>query len=550
MGNNTLVYMNNKSGILNNYSTTPYDFKWESIHFSKNAKVGGALNTLAQMGEAAYRAVFSGNKYLTDASELILEETVSKRCYETMFGGCTSLVIAPELPATTLALDCYYEMFSGCTSLTTAPALPATTLATECYGYMFRNCTSLVTIPELPLTTLASSCYRGMFFNCTSLVTAPELPATTVTDYCYYEMFNGCTSLTTAPALPATTLANSCYRKMFQGCTSLVTAPVLPATSLEDSCYYYMFTGCARLNYIKMLGRYGINATNLNEWVYGIPSKGTFIKNEKADFSNIKTEYDGIPKGWTVYNEGDPNIPDPDTPNPVEELKQQYFWVEFEETYGKVSIKDAKVSYSFDGNTWTNNAANISMGDNTIVYLQGLNNRTNNKAKIKFTKKAKIGGNISSLKEIGDSAFKYLFLNNTYLTDASALILPWTTLKNSCYYSMFKGCTSLVAAPTLPATTLAKECYYNMFYGCIRLVSAPTLPATTLMDYCYGWMFEGCTNLNYIKMLATDISADSCLASWVDGVASTGTFVKHPDTNLPTGYDGIPNGWAVETATE
>ena len=550
MGNNTLVYMNNKSGILNNYSTTPYDFKWESIHFSKNAKVGGALNTLAQMGEAAYRAVFSGNKYLTDASELILEETVSKRCYETMFGGCTSLVIAPELPATTLALDCYYEMFSGCASLTTAPALPATTLATECYGYMFRNCTSLVTIPELPLTTLASSCYRGMFFNCTSLVTAPELPATTVTDYCYYEMFNGCTSLTTAPALPATTLANSCYRKMFQGCTSLVTAPVLPATSLEDSCYYYMFTGCARLNYIKMLGRYGINATNLNEWVYGIPSKGTFIKNEKADFSNIKTEYDGIPKGWTVYNEGDPNIPDPDTPNPVEELKQQYFWVEFEETYGKVSIKDAKVSYSFDGNTWTYNAANISMGDNTIVYLQGLNNTTNNKAKIQFTKKAKVGGDLSSLKEIGDSAFKYLFLNNTYLTDASALILPWTTLANGCYYSMFKGCTSLVAAPTLPATTLAKDCYYNMFYGCIRLVSAPTLPATTLVVYCYGRMFAGCTNLNYIKMLATDISADSCLASWVDGVASTGTFVKHPDTNLPTGYDGIPNGWAVETATE
>ena len=311
MGNNTLVYMNNKSGILNNYSTSPSNFKWESIDFSKNAKVGGALNTLAQMGEAAYRSVFNGNKYLTDASELILEETVSKRCYEAMFGRCTSLTAAPALPATTLATDCYYHMFLGCTSLTTAPELPATTLATGCYGYMFQDCTSLVTTPELPVTTLASNCYRGMFFNCTSLVTAPALPATTVTDYCYYEMFNGCTSLTTAPALPATILENSCYRKMFQGCTSLTTAPELPATNLKDSCYFYMFTGCARLNYIKMLGRYGINATNLNEWVYGIPSKGTFIKNKKADFSDITGEYDGIPKGWTVYNEGDPNIPMP-----------------------------------------------------------------------------------------------------------------------------------------------------------------------------------------------------------------------------------------------
>ena len=35
-----------------------------------------------------------------------------------MFEGCTSLVNAPELPATTLARGCYDLMFKGCTSLT------------------------------------------------------------------------------------------------------------------------------------------------------------------------------------------------------------------------------------------------------------------------------------------------------------------------------------------------------------------------------------------------------------------------------------------------
>jgi hypothetical protein len=50
-------------------------------------------------------------------------------------------------------------------------------------------------------------------------------------------------------------------------------------------------------------------------------------------------------------------------------------------------------------------------------------------------------------------------------------------------------------------------------------------------------------------MLATDISARDCLNSWVDGVSSTGIFVKHPDmTSLPTGSSGIPNGWTVEDA--
>ena len=60
-------------------------------------------------------------------------------------------------------------------------------------------------------------------------------------------------------------------------------------------------------------------------------------------------------------------------------------------------------------------------------------------------------------------------------------------------------------------------------------------------------MFSGCTNLNYIKMLATDISADGCLETWVNNVSSTGTFVKDPNmTSLPTGDSGIPNGWTVQ----
>ena len=47
-------------------------------------------------------------------------------------------------------------------------------------------------------------------------------------------------------------------------------------------------------------------------------------------------------------------------------------------------------------------------------------------------------------------------------------------------------------------------------------------------------------------MLATNISASNCLSNWVQYVASSGTFVKHPDmTTLPTGTSGIPSGWTV-----
>ena len=170
---------------------------------------------------------------------------------------------------------------------------------------------------------------------------------------------------------------------------------------------------------------------------------------------------------------------------------------------------------------------------------------------------------------------KSILRNNTYITDASKLILPWDTLANNCYEymftncanlttapvlpattlayecyaSMFKGCSSLTTAPVLPATTLAEYCYAAMFNGCKNLTTAPVLPATTLAERCYQYMFGSCKNLKYIKMLATSISASYCLNKWVDGVSSTGTFIKSPDINIPRGASGIPSGWTVETAT-
>ena len=168
-------------------------------------------------------------------------------CYDSMFSGCTNLISAPELPATSLNPNCYQSMFSGCTNLISAPELPATSLLDYCYSFMFRGCTNLISAPELPATTLAEYCYLNMFQGCTNLTSAPELPATTLAYSCYGHMFEGCTNLISAPELPATTLADYCYSNMFQGCTSLTTAPELPATTLAKGCYGHMFKGCTKL---------------------------------------------------------------------------------------------------------------------------------------------------------------------------------------------------------------------------------------------------------------------------------------------------------------
>ena len=222
--------------------------------------------------------------------------TMATNCYRSMFSGCTSLIQAPVLPATTLADYCYYNMFRGCTSLTQAPALPATTLAANCYAYMFNGCISITQAPSLPVTTLANSCYTYMFSG-TALTQAPALPATTLATNCYSYMFNGCTSLTQAPALPATTLADYCYLSMFNGCTSLTQAPALPATTLAANCYAYMFNGCISLK---------LSSTQTGEYIqeYRIPTTGNGTTATDAltgMFTSTGGTFTGAPEINTTY---------------------------------------------------------------------------------------------------------------------------------------------------------------------------------------------------------------------------------------------------------
>ena len=144
-----------------------------------------------------------------------------------------------------------------------------------------------------------------------------------------------------------------------------------------------------------------------------------------------------------------------------------------------------------------------------------------------------------------DSCYYSMFMGCTSLTKAPEL--PVTNLAWACYDRMFYGCTKLTAAPELPATTLTSRCYEYMFYGCTSLATAPELPASTLASQCYGSMFDGCTSLNYIKCLATNISAFDCTSYWVDHVAATGKFVKASSmTSWGRGNNGIPYGWTVE----
>ena len=244
------------------------------------------------------------------------------------------------------------------------------------------------------------------------------------------------------------------------------------------------------------------------------------------------------------------------------------------------------LEYSTDNSVWNtlNTTTNISLNNGDKVYVRGklsAYNTTTNHTRFKMSGKIAASGNTNSLwnyEDLNAPLKQYcgfmMFYDCTGLIDASELTLgtsnttlaqncygymfqncsslktapelPATTLAPYCYVAMFYDCNSLTTAPELPATTLAPYCYSNMFTGCSSLTTAPELPATTLVSSCYNGMFFNCTNLNYIKCLATDISATSCTTNWVSGVSSTGTFVKDSAATWPTGSSGIPSGWTTQ----
>ena len=148
---------------------------------------------------------------------------------------------------------------------------------------------------------------------------------------------------------------------------------------------------------------------------------------------------------------------------------------------------DGKLEYT-NGSGWkTWDGSYITSGktgSNHCIYLRGTGN-----SKITGTSSANEKWNIAGA-NIACNGDIDLLLDYSLVKSGNR-----PAMVDSCYSSMFRGCTSLTAAPSLPATTLADYCYYAMFQDCTSLTAAPSLPATTLADSCYEYMFYGCTKI-------------------------------------------------------
>jgi len=542
--NNTIGFKTRNTSLLKTIQVSTDKNNWTSYTSSTGGTTLATLNTgdkLYVKGSNSYYATSPYYNHFTSSGQF------------NVFGNIMSLIYGDNFIGQTALTDNYTfrNLFYNSNVVDASNLiLPAKTLTEDCYSSMFSDCTSLTTAPSvLPAPTLASNCYISMFSGCTSLTTAPVLPATTLAESCYISMFEDCTNLTTAPELPATTLADCCYNDMFYGCSSLTTAPVLPATILVLGCYEAMFTDCTSLNYIKMLAT-DISATGcLDDWVYGVASTGTFVKEYGANIPINSTS--GIPTGWTVQEI-----------NPAEEYLTfkilsdgNIYW----RSNGSIS---KTIEYSLNDGAWTSITSSttptaIPVVTNDIVRFRGTNTQyatqntnfcgfgqgnagTSGESYDNDAAEFEVRGNIMSL-IYGDNFASQSSLSDTYnfcslfkkakVVSAKNLILPATTLTQYCYRAMFSYCTYLTTAPELPATTLAKGVYWYMFEHC-SITTPPTLPATTLVDECYGHMFRGCANLTSVPALPATTMKPSCYRYMFGECTSLTTAPVLPATTL------------------
>ena len=559
--------------------------------------------TLANVGDKVYFYGNNPNGFSTSVDDYSMFVTSGDL---SVSGNIMTLLTRDGSMTTMPCNNCFDALFYQ-TSITSAGdlELPATTLTDYCYEYIFAGCTSLVSAPALTATTMKDYCYQAMFDGCTSLVIAPELPATTLAEGCYYLVFSQCTSLVTAPELPATTTATDCYNNTFENCSNLNyikvgatswdvhnteywTADVAPTGTFVKPFELVVGTGTGEIpsdseNGIPVGWTVKIGDLDKHALCFTAEAANVDISISRSDTFALPTLYITTDDGatWTqmqvqtsyrIKNIGDKAyIYGNNTALSTDQTHYLHF-----SASGLFSISGNLTTllnpngtttlpdYAFNG-LFLNNTRLIKADLTLPVTSVGIRSLFSTFEGCSQMVECNIELPATTL---GYYCYARMFYGCTRLRNTPQLSAM--TLTEGCYYDMFNDCTSITTASSLPATTLASDCYNGMFNNCDALVNAPaTLPATTTASGCYRGMFNLCENLekapeifadtfnvnmyymfrqchslNHIKVHCTTWDT-SQQTEWVSNVAATGTFEKPSGTTIPTGSDGIPNGWTV-----
>jgi hypothetical protein len=391
-----------------------------------------------------------------------------------------------------------------------------------------------------------------MFIRCRVLPSVPSdylANISTLSNDCYHSMFSSCWALTAAPNLPATTLKYRCYRSMFEYCSGLTVAPTLSATRLVSDCYYYMFRECTSLQYINCQATSFSNADDTYNWVYRVPSGGTFVRNENAAINLWGYGINSVPSGWTVTPPYYAWRKAPTTDYVCNlETHTKYYKEYYSETYDlgrtweHVTPEQSRTSedvieynsvdcgyvpptYGYftirsmaANNTITlkNNTTGTTVGTTSFAYsLDSGSTWTSFTLTTGSTKTIATLASGDTVMLKGDNARlahaynygHYFRGSGNYVVEGNIASLVNNNDTNAelgsksahTFSQLFSGDTHLISAENLVIASVAlpNSCFNSTFRSCTNLVKAPELPSTILGNEAYSSMFEGCTRLAY-----------------------------------------------------
>jgi len=164
LANGDKVYFRAGSGGNTNFATSTTNYN--KFTSTGNVTVSGDIMYLlsqtpatALTNEYAFACLFYNMINLTDASGLILPNTLSNYCYNSMFQGCSALTAAPILSAETRLKGCYCSMFKSCSKLSAVTMLANNVSEgnyMQAFNYWLDDAGTDVTTPTLYVTDEAT----------------------------------------------------------------------------------------------------------------------------------------------------------------------------------------------------------------------------------------------------------------------------------------------------------------------------------------------------------------------------------------------------------
>lgn len=112
-------------------------------------------------------------------------------------------------------------------------------------------------------------------------------------------------------------------------------------------------------------------------------------------------------------------------------------------------------------------------------------------------------------------AYAYLFSNCKFITDASSILLSYTTSQVGTYQRMFSSCENLTEPCRFSSTSNAagNSTFDYMFASC-NLTKCPTFSLTTTVTYCCRGMFYNCKSLNDASNININFTTSYTIADY------------------------------------